>query len=1231
MKANFRRKSLWPVLIGLALTGRPARPQASTGVVNGTVRDQAGAAVPAASVQLTHQATKVTLKTATNEAGFYLFPGVIPGPYHLAVEAPGMQRFEAALTVQVQQSLVVDVTLTVGQVVTALEVQDVTPLLTLDNPTLGQVLERTRIEQLPINGRALTNLLVTVPGAEGLRAYGMRLGSHEMLLDGASLNDRNGGTVVMRQPGLDTVQEFKVETNSSSARFSRPTSVVVMTKSGTNELHGAAFETHRNNGLGKARRREDYYAKPPQLIRNEFGASAGGPLRLPRLYDGRNRTFWFFAYEAMRNINPATMGARVPTQAMRAGDFRGLVDAQGRQYLIYDPWTTDPLTWERRQFAYRGQLNVVDPALLSPVTKYLFDVTPLPTHPDVNPLVANNWWGPAQDTIRDWTLTARLDHNLSASDRFFARYTQADYERRQQRTDYNLPVLDQVAGMVRTLAPNKNLAVNWLHTFSPTFFLELLASGARQADWAGSGEPGRRYADELGLPNPFGVEGFPKLDATAALPGYRFWSHNTRGVPYFYGILDLNATKIRSRHELQFGFHLRYDQLNILPDQQQAQGRHDWNTGATSLYDPRSSRGNPLPLAYTGHGMADLFLGIANYSNRFQRAYYYVREREYALYFQDNLKLTSRLTLNLGLRWEYWPPFQEKNRALSTFDMSRRAIVLSRPLEELYRMGATIPSIVNRYESQGARFITASEAGLPATLFDTSRADFGPRLGFAYRAGQGLRSFVWRGGYRTSYFHVPARTWVPRMALNSAPFVANFQANLVSAAYTPDGIGNYAMRSVPQIIAGKNSRNAVDINDARALARGSAGGLFFARQMPEPRVQDWNLSLEKEVLADTALRLSYVGNHGSRLEQRYAYNDQTPDYIWYVTRGEPLPTGEFASVARRPYDQTVYGMLEQYQRTGWSNYHGLELELERRYSRGVAFQVFYNLGNALSAANMATEASDDVPAIAELNMFLPGAVPADLEARNRLLTYQRDTSIPKHRVRWNWIVDLPFGRGKWLGRNAGGLLDRLIGGWQIAGMGWLRSNYFALPTGIYPTGEKIEIYGYKYPIQDCTSGVCYPGYLWWNGYLPANRINSYDAQGRPNGIMGVPENYRPAGQPLIPWPKSPDRNDPLYPYYGTNTVWVTLKNGTVQRTTYNDNLHPWRQQYLPGVRQWNLDASLFKSLPITERVRLRFNADFFNVLNMPGNPNAIGSDGLLRTQTSGKAARELQLSLRLSW
>jgi hypothetical protein len=248
------------------------------------------------------------------------------------------------------------------------------------------------------------------------------------------------------------------------------------------------------------------------------------------------------------------------------------------------------------------------------------------------------------------------------------------------------------------------------------------------------------------------------------------------------------------------------------------------------------------------------------------------------------------------------------------------------------------------------------------------------------------------------------------------------------------------------------------------------------------------------------------------------------------------------------------------------------------------------------------------------------------------VSYRRDVDVPKHRLRWNWIADLPFGRGKFLGRNAGGVLDKFIGGWQIAGMGSLRSYYFALPTGTYPNGNKIELYGYKHPIEDCRSGVCYPGYLWWNGYIPANQINSHNpVTGRPNGVMGVPSNYRPAVEPLWPWPANPDRNDPMYAFYGTNTVWIPLKNGTVQRTTYNDNLHPLRNQYMPGVRQWGLDASLFKAIPISERVNVRFNADFFNVLNKPGNPNSIGGDGVLNTINSGQPARELQLTLRLTW
>ncbi|MEK7407495.1 MAG: hypothetical protein AAB225_20650, partial [Acidobacteriota bacterium] len=489
------------------------------------------------------------------------------------------------------------------------------------------------------------------------------------------------------------------------------------------------------------------------------------------------------------------------------------------------------------------------------------------------------------------------------------------------------------------------------------------------------------------------------------------------------------------------------------------------------------------------------------------------------------------------------------------------------------------------------------------------------------------RSFVLRGGYRISYFPIPMYTWGQRMRQN-APLTARFITSLTDPAQAPDGIGNYGLRSVPAVISGRNSRDAVTLGNARTITRGSPLASYFAPEQPDARVQDWNLTLEKEVMADTVVRAAYVGNRGSNLEQFYRYNEATPEYIWFVTTGERLPTGEYSGVARRAFDQQVWGTIEEFRKTGWSNYHGIQLELERRYSKGYGFQLFYNLGNNLAAGGQGYSGTSVIP---ELNQFLPGRVPAGIDERNRFLNYQRDTSVPKHRVRWNWIVDLPFGKGKPLAGGAGRALDRLIGGWQVAGMGSLRSNYFSLPTGNWGKLDQIEMYGYQYPVQDCRGGPCRPGYLWWNGYIPANQINSTDAQGRPNGVMGVPAGYKPATQPLIPWPKTPDRNDPMYSYFGGNTVWVTLKDGTQQRTSFSDGLHPWRQQYLPGVRQWGLDASLFKTIPITERMNVRFNADFFNVLNMPGNPNSIGGDGILSTRTSGQGARELQLTLRVSW
>ena len=1216
------------ILLVLAfLVASTGWPQASNSAVRGVVRDPSGAVVPNATVTLTNTATNVVRTSTTNEVGFYVFPGVIPGPYRLTVEAAGMQKFEGTLTVLVQQDLNVNPVLAVGQTTTEIIVRDITPLVNTENPSIGHVLERQRIEQLPINGRGITALLyATVPGVEstsnaGMRAYGMRMGTMVFVFDGTQHNEVWEGWSQQRPPGLDAVEEFKVEINSASAKFTRPATLVVSSRSGTNQLHGAMFETNRNNAVGKARQRQDTYTKAPYLNRNEFGFSAGGPVLLPKLYNGRDRTFWFTAWEATRNIAPNTFQWRVPTEAMSNGDFRGLVDGQGRQYRLYDPWTTDPRTWQRQPITYNNVPNMIDPKRISPVSKALFAVTPLPTMPDVNPLIDVNWSGLSPAWQKHWTWSTRFDHRFSDNDTFFTRYTHS-----RQRAVYQYAgqiMLDQLAGAVRRTAPNKAISGTWVHTFSPSLISETMVSVTRDNQMRGNGDGKTNYAANFGLPNPFNSVCYPQMTGTG-ISGYGYYRDTIFDSPSWYVQIQENATKIVGRHEFQFGLHYRYDSLDM--NNFPASTDYSWSTLATSLYDSNSSPQSPLTVPFSGHDMGNMYLGVMNYNTAFGRNYMYVRGKEYAPYFQDNWKVTPRLTLNLGLRYEFRPPVREKNNAFFSFSMKDRAYVVGNELEAMYKSGALLPQVVSRIQALGGKVMTWKAAGVPQPLVDTNYNNLGPRLGFAYRALDGAKAFVLRGGYRISTYPIPYRSWGGVQGWNP-PSRANFSYSVTNTAQSPDGLPSYGLRSVPQYVAGVNSQNAIDVMDTRTLPRGFASASFLDRHSPDGRVQDWNLTLERDLRGSTVMRVSYVGNYSGNQEVWVRHNESTPSYIWYATKLERMPTGEFASVATRPWDQTVYSSVNEYTNKGWSRFNGLQLELERRYEKGYAYQLFYVLGNTMMVGGQ--ESSDYV---GSLNVYLPGAVPTDIDERIRFMQYRRDWEIPKHRVRWNFVADLPFGKGKKIWSGASGLVEKFIGGWQLAGMGNLRTYFFSLPTGIYPKDSKsIEVYGYKYPIEDCRSGRCYPGYLWWNGYIPANQINSVDRNGRPNGVMGVPDNYKPAAEPLIPWPKNPSSSDPMYSFFGSNTVWIRLKDGTEQRTTFDDGLHPLRNQFLPGVLQWGMDASLFKFVNITERVVLRFNIDMFNVFNHPNNPNSIGGDGILATRNSGSGARTTQLTLRLQW
>jgi hypothetical protein len=1227
-----------------------AWPQSSNGSVRGIVQDPTTAVIPNVTVVITNTGTGVELKTVSNSVGLYVFPSLIPGSYQITAESAGMNKFDVTVVVETQKSSTVDIVFRPTGTLTAVTVNDVSPVVTTDTASLGYTLDNARIEQLPINGRNVLNLLTTVPGVTfdrdgNLRTFGGRIGTHDVLLDGSALTDEVYGTgTIGRPPSLDSIQEFHVEVNANSAKFTRPTSVILVTKSGSNQLHGSLFETNRDYGYGVARARDNFTNTAAKLIRNEFGGSAGGPVFIPKIYNGKNKTFWFFAYEGFKQRTGSFGNYRVPTQAMKNGDFSNLVSSAGTLQVIYDPLTTQSAAdnYARTPFSYNGKINNIDPARISPLMKYLYSLLPEPNIPGVNPVLGNNYSAPNPNIQNQYTYSIRIDERFTDKDLVYGRITKANGSTYRPNAG-GVPFLGGFGNSRTDTLPNESLSLDWSHSFSPAFFNEFLFSGSRSVSTSFSGDPTVNYAAQLGLPNPNGQPGFPVINNIGVGTGNSNYiqpvNWNLRYFNYF--ILEDNATKVKGRHEIQFGIHLRYDQNNWMPQQQRTAGSVTFQANTTQLFDAtRSTATNRVALGNTGNVAAAAYLGYANYEVRVAKGMYYIRQHEDTAYVQDNIRVTNRLKLNLGLRWQFTPYPTDKYNILSSFDLKNMAIVMGQDFDTLYRVGATTPALVNALKAAGAKFETYREAGLPKKLVNNNYFDIGPHVGFAYRALDGPKSFVLRGGLSENFYWQPAYGWNDRMRLN-APFAGIYQNNaLTIGAQSPDGLSNYGLVSTPTLIAGKNSSNAVTFTNPQSLSIGGDAfrASWFNPDQPTSRVWDWNLTAEKEIMKETLLRVAYVGNHSTHLDSYDDLNATIPSYVWVATRHTIPPNSPTSPAEMRPLNGTTYpyGDLQEYRKDGWGWSNGIQAELERRFSKGAAFQVMYMFVNSNKAANHGWYYDS---AVEPVTSFLPGTVPTDRTDRMRLLMYSRDTTVPQHEIRWNWLVELPFGKGKPIAKNASSLLNAFIGGWQISGIGKWQSNWFMLPTGNYPTGVPVQYYGHQYPIQDCRSGACRPGYLMWNGYIPAHLIN------KPNGVMGVPANYQPAVAPLYPYPADyasrTAANDPNFNYYGTNTVFLPITGSStpyqIDITPYGNGglasspISPFINQPILSTNTWVQDASIFKSFSIKERAKFRLQFDFFNVFNMPGNSPSAGGDGIVSTFSNYNNPRVMQASGRLTW
>ena len=408
----------------LVASAFPLAAQTGFGTVTGTVKDATGAVIPGATATLTNTATGVVVKGQTNGVGAYYFGSVRPGSYTLAVEATGFKKWSGTLNLEVGQTATIDPKMEVGALENVVEVTGAAPIITTEGAQVSDVKDALRIHQLPLNGRAVTNLFDLTPGVEGggnPRVNGMKVGSAEMLLDGVSLVDRFGGGISRVQPGLDTIQEYRIETAGSGAQYSRPATVTLVTKSGTNDLHGSLFETHRNNFGGlRARRRQDFYSTPPQYIRNEYGFLVGGPVFIPKLYNGRNKTFWLFSFEGQKERQARYAETQAPTQAIWNGDFSGAVDTAGNPITIYNPFTTRP---DGTRDPFPG--NKIPSNLIQPIAATMKSISALPTNPAANPWTDVNFQAYYPTPLDMNTITTKIDQIFSEKDTLSGRFTRS--------------------------------------------------------------------------------------------------------------------------------------------------------------------------------------------------------------------------------------------------------------------------------------------------------------------------------------------------------------------------------------------------------------------------------------------------------------------------------------------------------------------------------------------------------------------------------------------------------------------------------------------------------------------------------------------------------------------------------------------------------------------------------------------------------------------------------------